>query len=633
MPYGTPGKILRVDLTESTFSIETLQDDFYRLYPGGKALAGYYLLNEIPAHTDPLGPENVLVIACGLLCGAPISTAARFTVAARSPLTGAYGESEAGGFWGPELKFAGFEALLIKGRAPQPVYLWVSDGIVEIRNAQHLWGHEPADVQAEIRSELQDNLIRILQIGLGGENQVHFASITNELRHFNGRTGMGAVMGSKNLKAIAVRGHGRYGDFAFDPPSLQALGRKMVQDVKNTPVSWGMHEQGTLALVDGLNNSGMLPTRNFHMGSFEGASKINWQSYSNEIFVGRQSCYACSVRCKREVETADRYQVSKSYGGPEYETVAGFGSNCGVADIQAVAKANELCDRYTLDTITTSATIAFAMECFENGLIGLEETGGIELRFGNADAMLQMVDQIAHRQGFGNLLSKGSKCAAQVIGRESVGFTIQVKGEELALHDPRGKVGIGLGYAISETGADHLVSIHDPSLSNPDSFAFKAARMISDKVVPLSPTDLSDQKVAQYWLFENWISCGKTVGFCYFGPAPRSYMLATDVLAAVRFATGWDITIEELLKIGERGTNLARMFNMREGFTPADDMLPARLFTPLENGPLQGKFISKEDFVRALHTLYTLKDWDIETGIPASKKLNELELSWSAGLL
>ena len=633
MPFGTPGKILHIDLTESSFFIESIQDDFYRLYPGGKALAGYYLLHEIPAHADPLGPENVLIIACGLLCGAPISTAARFTVTARSPLTGAYGESEAGGFWGPELKFSGFEAILIKGRAAHPVYLWISDGNIEIRDASHLWGREPAVVQAQIRTELGDNLIRILQIGLGGENQVLFASITNELRHFNGRTGMGAVMGSKNLKAIAVRGHGRYSDFAFDSASLQTLGHKIAQDVKNNPISWGMHEQGTLALVDGLNNSGMMPTRNFHMGSFDGASKINWQSYSNEIYIGRQSCYACSVRCKREVEVKDHYLVSKDYGGPEYETVAGFGSNCGIADIKAIAKANELCDRYILDTISTSATIAFAMECFENGLIGPEDTGGIELRFGNTDAMLQMIELIAHRQGLGNLLSNGSKRAAQTIGKGSIQFAIQVKGQELALHDPRGKVGVGIGYAISETGADHLVTLHDPSLSNSDSFSFKSAKMISEKVVPLPATDLSDQKVAQYWLFENWISCGKTIGFCFFGPAPRSYMLAPDVLDAVRFATGWDVTIAELLKIGDRSTTLARIFNMREGFTPADDMLPGRLFTPLENGPLAGKCIVRDDFVRALHTLYQLKDWDLETGLPTARKLHELDLSWSSEYL
>ncbi len=633
MPYGMTGKIAQIDLSRATVNIETIEEDFYRLYPGGKALAGYYLLHEIPAHANPLGEENVLVMACGLLCGAPISTAARFTVAARSPLTGAYGESEAGGFWGPELKAAGFEALIIKGKAPAPVYLWISDGTIEIRDAAHLWGHEPAEVQAEIRKEHKDNLVRVLQIGLAGENQVLFASITNELRHFNGRTGMGTVMGSKNLKAVAVRGHGRYSELAYNQPSLLALGKKLSQEVKSNPISWGLHEQGTLSLVDGFNASGILPTRNFREGQFEGKAGINWDCYEKEIFTGRHSCYACGVQCKREVEAADRYTISKDYGGPEYETVAGFGSNCGIADIQAVGKANELCNRYTLDTISTSGTIAFAMECFENGLISLEDTDGIELRFGNADAMLKMVEKIAHREGFGDLLAQGSRKAAQIIGKDPIKFSMQVKGEELAMHDPRGKVGVGLGYAISEIGADHLVTIHDTALANPESFTFKGAMLISDQVIPLPPREISARKAAQYFLFENWVSFGKTIGLCFFGPAPRSYLLAPDILAAIHFASGWDTTIEELLRIGERATTMARLFNLREGFGPADDVLPARIFAPLENGPLEGIGISKDDFASAMNTLYALKGWDLETGIPSPEKLAELDLTWTSEFL
>jgi aldehyde:ferredoxin oxidoreductase len=633
MNYGIPGKVAHIDLSLGSVRIETIEEDFYRLYPGGKALAGYYLLNEIPAHADPLGKENVLAIACGLLCGAPMSTAARFTVAARSPLTGGYGESEAGGFWGPELKSAGYDAVLIKGQATAPVYIWISDEAIEIRDAAHLWGHEPAEVQTQIRSELKDNLIRVLQIGLGGENKVHYASITNELRHFNGRTGMGAVMGSKNLKAVAVRGHKRYSDFAYNSPSLLALGRKLSQEVKNNPISWGLHEQGTLSLVDGFNAGGILPTRNFREGQFEGKGGINWECYEKEIFTGRHSCYACSVQCKREVESADRYSITKDYGGPEYETVAGFGSNCGIDDIQAVGKANELCNRYTLDTISTSGTIAFAMECFEKGLIGLEDTDGIDLRFGKADAMLQMVEKIAHREGFGNLLAEGSRKAAQIIGKGALEFSMQVKGEELAMHDPRGKVGVGLGYAISEIGADHLVTIHDTALSNPESFTFKGAMLISEKVVPLPPREISARKAAQYFLFENWVSFEKVIGMCFFGPAPRSFLLAPDLLAAIHFATGWDTSIEELLKIGERATNMARIFNLREGFGPADDMLPARIFSPLENGPLKGVGISKDDFISALRTLYTLKGWDLQTGIPTAEKLQQLGLSWAGDLL
>ncbi len=633
MPFGTPGKILTIDLTARTCRVETLPEDLYRLYPGGKALVAYLLLHEIPAHADPLGPDNVMAISGGLLCGAPIPTASRFTVAARSPLTGGYGESEAGGFWGPELKFAGYEALVIKGRAETPVYIWISDAIVEIRDAQHLWGRDPDAVQAQIRADAGDSLVRVLQIGLAGENLVRYAAITNELRHFNGRTGMGAVMGSKNLKAIAVRGHQRYSAYACDPPALQALARKLSQETKTNPISWGMHEQGTLGLVDAQNAVGILPTRNFHDGSFESASKINWKSYAEQIFVGQRSCYACSVRCKREVQVDDRYLVSGEYGGPEYETVAGFGSNCCIDDLQAVAKANELCNRYTLDTITTSMTIAFAMECFEAGLIGLEDTGGIELRFGNVDAMLLMVELIARREGFGRLLAEGSRCMAEEIGKGAIDFTIQVKGAEFAMHDPRGKVAVGLGYAVCEYGADHLVGIHDPALVNPESFTFKAAKLISDQVAPLPARELSEQKAAQYLIFEKWVSAGKSLGLCFFGPAPRSYLLLPDILEAIRAASGWELAAGDLLEIGERGTNLARIFNLREGFTPADDTLPARMFEPLENGPLAGTCISREDFARALDRLYALKGWDRQTGIPSREKLAGLGLDWAGALL
>jgi aldehyde:ferredoxin oxidoreductase len=270
------------------------------------------------------------------------------------------------------------------------------------------------------------------------------------------------------------------------------------------------------------------------------------------------------------------------------------------------------------------------MECFEKGLIGLEQTDGIELRFGNVDAMLQMVEKIARRDGFGNVLAEGSRKAAEIIGHDAIQFAMQVKGEELAMHDPRGKVGVGLGYAISEIGADHLVTIHDTALANPESFTFKGAKLVSERVIPLPPTEISDRKAAQYFLFENWVSFEKVIGLCFFGPAPRSYMLAPDVCAAIHFATGWDTSVKELLKIGERATNMARLFNLREGFGPADDTLPERIFSPLENGPLKGVGISKDDFISAMRTLYTLKGWDLQTGYPSLEKLDELGISWAS---
>ena len=471
--YGSNERILRVNLTTGSLVQETLSEDFYRLYPGGKALAGYFLLNEIPPHTDPFAPENVLVIANGLLTGAPISTATRYIVSARSPLTNGYGESEAAGFWGPELKMAGFEAIVITGRATHPVYLWIHDGQVELRQAGHLWGRETAAVQEMIRQELGDEKIRVLQIGIAGENLVRFAGITNDLRHFNGRNGMGAVMGSKNLRAVAVRGNQRYQGIAHDPETLMELGRKIAKNVRENPLSWDLQQRGTPGLVEPLNAGGILPTRNFQQGVFENVDDVKWEAYEKQILTARRSCYACAIRCKREVAIEGRVSP---YGGPEYESVGAFGPNCGISDLQVIAKANELCNAYMLDSISTGSTIAFAMECFEHGLIDLEDTDGIELRFGNTEAMLQMIERIAHRQGFGNLLAEGSLRAARKIGGEAEFFAMQVKGQELAMHEPRGKYNVGMGYAISEIGADHLVVTHDPALANPDSLSFKNAQ-------------------------------------------------------------------------------------------------------------------------------------------------------------
>jgi aldehyde:ferredoxin oxidoreductase len=583
----------------------------------------------MPAHIEPFAPENMLVLANGLLTGSPVATATRYVVSARSPLTGGYGESEAGGFWGPELKMAGFEAILITGKAAEPAYLWIQDGKAELRSARHLWGRTPVEVQADIRTELGDDKIRVLQIGVAGENMVRYAAITNDLRHFNGRNGMGAVMGSKNLRAVAVRGHQRYLTLAHDAASLQALGKRLSQEAQKHPLSWDLQQRGTPGLVESLNTGGMLPTLNFRKGAFEGVDNIKWEAYEKQLLTARRSCYACAVRCKREVAVDGR--VSE-YGGPEYETVAAFGSNCGVDDLQVIAKANELCNQYLLDSISTGATIAFAMECFEHGLIGLKETDGIDLRFGNTGAMLAMIERIALRQGFGNLLAEGSKRAAQAIGGEALFFAMQVKGQELAMHEPRGKYNVGLGYAISEIGADHLVVAHDPTLANPDSVSFKGAQALGIQQAQ-PPRAFTEEKTSHFFTLERWTSFEKVSGLCFFGPVPRSFIQANDVLEAVRDTTGWDVDMEEILRMGERATNMARVFNAREGFSRKDDVLPERLFQALENGALQGQSMPREDFDQALTRLYKIKGWDAKTGTPTRERLETLSLNWAAGLL
>ncbi len=631
MGFGPTGKIIRIDLSKMSVQVERLPESFYRLYPGGKALAGIFLLKELTPGTDPLGPDNLLVFANGLLTGSPLSTATRFTAAARSPLTGGYGESEAGGFWGPELRNAGWDAILITGKASTPVYLYICDDEIQIKAADHLWGRDPHEVQSMIREETGEKLARVLQIGKGGENLVRYAAIGHEMRHFNGRNGIGAVMGSKNLKAVAVRGHGHYLDSAYDAEKLMGLGRKLVAESKTHPISRDMQDRGTPGLVGGLNASGILPTLNFKGGGFPEVDALKWEAYEEKLLTARKSCYACAIRCKREISLDDR-QSTSLYGGPEYESVAAFGSNCGVGDIKSMARANELCNRYSMDTISTGMTIAFAMECFEHGLIGLQDTNGIDLHFGNAEAMIQMIDMIANRQGIGNLLAEGSYRAAQVIGGDAHFFSLSVKGQEMAMHDPRGKVGVGLGFAISEIGADHLVSYHDTMFTNPESVSFKSA-------IPLGITEalpareLSDKKAHQYFVGENWSSFEKSVGFCYFGPAPRSFIQVEDVLLVMRAVTGWDLSISELLRIGERATNLARIFNLREGFTVDDDRLPERMFTPLETGALTGTAIDSAEFKAAMNALYKEKNWDITSGKPARQRLHELDIEWAGNMI
>jgi aldehyde:ferredoxin oxidoreductase len=616
MIFGTTGKVLRVDLDAGTWEVETLSEDFYRRYPGGKALAGYILLHEMPAHVDPLSPDNVLVIANGLLTGAPVSTATRYVVSARSPLTNAYGESEAGGFWGPELKMAGFEAIVIKGKSSKPVYLWIEDGQVELKPANHLWGQKTAEVETAIREELDDQRIRVLQIGPAGENLVRFAGLTNDLRHFNGRNGMGAVMGSKNLRAIAVRGHTRYQSMASDPEALLSLGRRLAKRVKENPQSWSLQDSGTPGLVGPLNAAGMLPTRNFLQGAFESVDELKWEVYERDLLTARRSCYACAIRCKREVRVNGQ---TSAYGGPEYESLGALGPDCGVSDLEAIAKANELCNAYMLDTMST-------------GLLTLEDTGGMDLRFGNVQAMLTMVEQIALRKGLGDLLAEGAQRAAETIGGDAPYFAIHVKGQELPMHEPRGKYNVGIGYAISEIGADHLVVTHDSMLTNADGIPFKNARPLG--ITEAQPArSLNAEKMHQFYLLEKVTSLEKVIGYCFFGPAPRSFIQLNEVVESVNAATDWDITLEDLLEIGERATNLARVFNAREGFSRQDDRLPERLFSPLENGALKGEAFPREDFETALTTLYKIKGWDPETGNPTRQKLEALDLGWAADLL
>ncbi|MCX5908920.1 MAG: aldehyde ferredoxin oxidoreductase family protein [Deltaproteobacteria bacterium] len=447
--FGYNGRFLRVNLSEEKITVEEPAEDFYKRYIGGRGFIAATLLQEVRGGVDPLGPENKLIFALGPITGMPIPGAGRNSAGAKSPLTGGFGESEAGGFFGAELKKAGFDAVIIEGIAKSPVYLWIKNGKAELRDARRLWGLETLQTQQEIRKELQDPLIRTAAIGPGGENLVRFACILNDLSHAYGRTGMGAVMGSKKLKAIAARG-GAVPPMANEK-AVRDLARWMAQNFKKETGFWKV---GTGAAMEAFSLAGILPTYNFKDGGYDEVKKITAQAVLEQFGVGMEGCYACPIRCKKRVRIDDlACPVDPAYGGPEYETLGAFGSNCGIDDVKAICKAHEICNRQGLDTISAGVTISFAMECFENGLLTLKDTDGIELRFGNAQAMLKMLEQIVRRKGLGALLAEGTRIAAQQIGRGAIDLAMQVKGLEIPMHDPRSKQGMALHYSVNP--ADH----------------------------------------------------------------------------------------------------------------------------------------------------------------------------------
>ena len=619
MLYGYNGKILRVDLSQGVITVDEPDAAFYRRYIGGRGFISYFLLNELAAGVDALGPKNRLIFAAGAVTGAPIAGSGKNSVGAKSPLTNGYGDAEVGGYWGAELKQAGYDAIIIEGKSESPVYLWIEDGKAEIRDAKHLWGKTTGECQKLIQEELGGRGIRVAQIGVAGENQVRYACIINDLSHAAGRTGMGAVMGSKNLKAIAVRGHQKVA--LSDANAVNSLARRFRDDLKTNRVAASYSENGTAGGLMALNTAGGLPTRNFQQGVFEGADKISAEALKGSILVGRRGCYACPIRCKPDVAVGEPYNVDPIYGGPEYETLASLGSNCGIDNLEAIAKGNELCNVYGLDTISTGANIAFAMECFEQGILTEKDTGGLKLNFGNAQAMVQLVEMIASREGIGETLAEGVARAARVFGRGAEDFALHIKGQELPMHEPRFKPGMGVGYAISPTGADHCHNIHD-------SLYVKRLGELDELGIfePLPCQELSAAKVRMLVYGSLWRHALNCLVFCYFVPLNPGQM--ADLIRGV---TGWNTTVWELMKVGERCVAMTRAFNIREGVTKDNDYLPRRFFVPFTSGPLNGVSIDKGQLDRAIDTYYSMVGWD-KNGAPTLAKLQELGIEWVAGV-
>jgi aldehyde:ferredoxin oxidoreductase len=597
--FGYWNKVLHVNLSDRTIRIEEPGDAFFRRYGGGRGIIAHYLLKHVPRGADPLGPDNILIFAAGVVTGAPVPGAGRHSVGAKSPLTGGFGESESGGFWGAELKRAGWDALVVHGVSPTPVYLWISDGAVEFRDAGRLWGRITGEVEEDILKELGDPRIRVAQIGPAGENLVRYACIANDLNEVAGRTGLGAVMGSKRLKAIAVRG--KIPVKIADPKGLTAVAKWVSSTMDQNHRAF--HEFGTGAAMQGKSLEGGMPTLNYRLGAFEHVAKVDAIAVRDQVRVQMKACYACSVRCKKVVHIEEkeeaarqadalyggkvkvafdpqgRYRVDPKYGGPEYESLAALGVNLGLDDLIAVCKGNEMANYLGLDTVSMGATIAWAMECFEHGLLTLDDTDGFPLRFHDADGVVKLIEMIAYRRGVGDLLAEGSQRAAAAIGRGTEGYLTTVKGMEMAMHDPRHMPVMRASYLLAPTGGDHM-------------------RQSGTR------NGLRNQ-----------------VGLCHF--------LAYDdgqSLEILNTVTGWGATPDEMVTTAHRGLTLARLFNQREGFTRADDHLPPRFSDPLP----KHAGLTEAEQAKIVTDYYVELGWDPATGVPTPETIRALEIEEDA---
>ena len=621
MAEGYWGKILRVNLSTREISVDEHDEQFYRTYLGGKGIVAHYLLKEVPPDCDPLGPDNILVFAAGVLTGTAVPGAARNSAGAKSPLTGGYGEGEGGGHWGVRLRWAGYDGIVVTGRSEKPVYLWLNNDTAELRDASALWGLETHETRQAIRKEIGDEKAACAMIGSGGERLVRFACIALDLHDYIGRCGLGAVMGAKKLKAVAVNGNTR--PQVADKETIADIARWMRD---NYEASLGtMTEMGTARGVEFFNAAGGLPTRNFREGSFEDAAAISGRCMTDDILVDRASCYACPVHCKRVVEVNEAgMTVSRKYGGPEYETIGAFGSNCGVNDLKAIAKANEICDAHTIDTIAAGVMISGAMECAERGLLSADLIGNLELKFGSARGLLDLLNQIISRKGLGDILAEGPKHIDEKLGTEAATYFMHVKGQPFPLHEPRWKAGMGIGYALSSTGAEHMTNIHDNMYSAKDAPTFAAAENLGilepEESTALSPTKA---RLWTYMMLSRSISNNACV--CAFMP----YSL-DQIVTLVKAVTGWNVSNWELMKVSERSISMARAFNTMQGFTSKDDNLPERCFEPLEGGILKGQAIDRQQFEATRYLIYDMLGWEHDSAAPQSWKLHELGLGWVA---
>ncbi len=625
--YGYTGQILRVNLSDDQISKESLANSDATKYLGGRGLAARILFCELECGIDPLGPENKLVYTTGPLAATGFPLNSRWLVAAKSPLTGIWGEATCGGSFAVQLRKAGYDALVVEGATKSPVYININDNNVEIKDASKLWGKMTLDAEVAIAQDLglkerKEHNPAVVCIGPAGEKLVKIAAVMHTAHRAAGRTGLGAVMGSKKLKAIAV--HGTKKIQIANPEKLGQITKKVASEcITNETLIW-FSKYGQAGFVEVLQEIGMLPTKNFQKATFEHVEEISGHTMTETILKSKSTCPQCPVACKREVEVLEGpyAPVDSRYGGPEYENVASLGSLLLIGDLEAVSKENQLCNAYGLDTISTGAIIAWLMECYDRRIISKDDIDGIEATWGSIDAALELITKIAKRDGIGDLLAEGLKKAAEKIGRGSKRYAMEIKGLEVPMHEPRAKKGVGLSYATSIRGACHMQAFHDPGPRQKN----VAPEIGISKA--LDRHDTSRDKVDMVRRSQDWVAVTNSLLLCtspgWFGFNYTRPTFLTEVLNAI---TGWKIKVDDLMIIGERINNLCRCFNAREGISRKDDYLPPRFMEePLPDGPSKGQCISKEELEDMLDNYYELRGWDKKTGNPTRQKLQELDL-------
>ena len=608
---GFMGKILRVNLTDSTISDEPLRQDDVEMFLGGSGLATKYLYDELEPGIDPLGPENKLIVMTGPLTGTISPSSGRYSAVTKSPLTGFWASSNSGGHWGRHFKKTGFDGIIIEGVASKPVNLIIDDDKVELKDASKNWGSGVKDTTKQLKEELGKRF-NISCIGIGGENQVKYAAIMNDLDRTLGRCGFGAVMGSKNLKAIAVAGTSKIE--VADKEAFKEAVKTANDFIKESLLKITLEVYGTNMVLDLVNVKGGLPTRNWQSGSCSYADEINGPAINEKILVGKTACFACPIACGRLSEVKSGKYKCKGEG-PEYESVGALGSMCDVSDLEAITYAHLLCNDLGLDTVSTGSTIAFAMECFEKGILTTEQTDGLELKFGDADLMIELIKKIASRDGIGDLLAEGTKIASEKLGKDSDRFAMHVKGLELAAYDCRATKITGLAFCTANRGGDHITGyIQGPT------FMDIPLLVVEESVIEDARVENPEEaKIVKD--LEDALSVFDAVGVCKFmGMA----LMAEDITPIIASATGWDFDVADFRKAGERIYNIARLFNVREGCTRANDNLPKRLTEePLADGPAEGLVVDIEPLLDAY---YDFRGWDKATGKPTSAVLIKLGL-------